>query len=129
MSALLDVAPRRPQVLVVDDQPTIRSIVQRVLAEDGYEVLEAESGEAALGLTAELRAPVDLIILDLEMPGMRGDELAARLLAIQPRVPLLFISGTGSDGDADGLASPLLSKPFTIEALKQSVRALVAPGE
>ena len=128
MSALLDVAQRRPRVLVVDDQPAIRSIVQRALAEDGYEVLEADGGEAALELAAELLAPVDLIILDIEMPGMRGDELAARLLAIQPRVPVLFISGTDDGDNADGLASPLLSKPFTIEALRQAVRALV-PAE
>ena len=102
--------------------------MRRSLALDGYQVFEASSGPTALDLTAELAGLVDLLILDLELLGMRGEELVARILAVHPRLPVLFISGRASELDQATLAAPVLGKPFTPEVLSRTVRGLLEPN-
>jgi DNA-binding NarL/FixJ family response regulator len=81
--------PRR--VLVVDDHPSCRRCAQKLLTEEGFEVVgEAEDGAAAVSLAAEL-AP-DLVLLDIQLPDIDGFEVAARLLEREPGLPIVLVS-------------------------------------
>jgi PAS domain S-box-containing protein len=96
-------------VLVVDDEPLVRASTADMLAELGYEVLEAESSQQALALIDG--RPLDLVITDHLMPGVSGTDLARILAAERPGLPVLVVSGYA---DLDGLPPelPRLTKPF-----------------
>lgn len=82
---------KQPRVLCVDDDPSILSLTRMVLEYEGYNVLTASSGRAALEQFSS--APLDAVVLDYEMPGMNGGEVACEMKKLNPRVPkLLFTS-------------------------------------
>jgi CheY-like chemotaxis protein len=113
-------------VLVVEDEEPVRSLARRLLANNGYTVLTAESGAAALTLLADRREPIDLLLTDVVMPGMSGRQLAERLRASRPDLKVLFISGyTDDDIIQHGVLepdTPFLAKPFTPDALLRKIR-------
>jgi CheY-like chemotaxis protein len=113
-------------ILLVEDDPAVRSYAGRVLDRLGYTILEAASGSDALGLAAAHARPIDLLVTDIVMPGAQGTDLARQLSAARPGIHVLFISGfdRGTLGEA-GLAANMtfLAKPFTSEALGRSVRS------
>src|SRR5439155_6691431 len=80
-------------VLLVEDEPVVRSLVRHTLVQRGYRVLEAGSGAEALDRVGGHAGQVDLLITDVVMPGMSGRELADRILAARPGTRVLFISG------------------------------------
>jgi CheY-like chemotaxis protein len=118
--------PPTPTILVVDDEVSIRKITRLSLERMGYDVSEAASAFAAMGLLDAGRAP-DLLISDLRMPGLNGDEMVSRLRVTRPELKVLYISGYG------GLLATLrplpneaiLEKPFTVAALEEAVSALL----
>jgi two-component system cell cycle sensor histidine kinase/response regulator CckA len=116
-------------VLVVEDEEAVRGVVSRLLKSEGYKVMEAEDGAEALDLIKRSHGSIDLVITDVAMPKMNGQELAAHLRTLRPRLPVLFISGyTDDEMVRRGLIepnSPFLSKPFTPEALAAKVRLLL----
>jgi signal transduction histidine kinase len=117
-------APVRETILVVEDQPALRSVMVRALRERGYRVLEAETTTHALELASQSARTIDLLLADVVMPGMSGPRLALRLLADRPTLRVLYISGypEGEGPAADVGGSALLPKPFTVEALMSAVR-------
>jgi CheY-like chemotaxis protein len=97
-------------VLLVDDEPLVRTSTAEMLSDLGYDVVEAESGEEALRLIREgLR--LDLLVTDHMMPGITGTDLARIVRLEQPHVKALLVSGYA---DTEGVAPdlPRLSKPF-----------------
>jgi PAS domain S-box-containing protein len=106
-------------VLVVEDDPDVRRFVREVLDQQGYRVLEAEDGFAAL--ESAKRERVDLVISDVIMPRMSGAELADVLKVMQPAPRVLFI--TGYPGEV--VAADPLMKPFSIGDLTRRVRSLL----
>jgi CheY-like chemotaxis protein len=120
-------------ILVVDDEQEILNFVQNVLNRLGFDVVQALSGDLALDLFGKLQAPIDLLLTDVVMPGMSGPMLVDRLLAMQPSLPVLFMSGYDDRQVVqryvlkEGFA--LLPKPFTLDALSAKVLELlpVAP--
>jgi PAS domain S-box-containing protein len=111
-------------VLLVDDEPLVRASTADMLAEMGYEVVEADSGADALALI-DLRAP-DLVITDHLMPGLSGTDLALILAAERPGLPVLIVSGYA---ELDGLPAdlPRLTKPFRQADLADCI-ARLRPG-
>jgi two-component system, cell cycle sensor histidine kinase and response regulator CckA len=107
----------RPVVLVVDDEPVLRTIAERVLSMAGYDVLIAASGEEALAVAADPHVRVDLLFTDIVMPGIHGPALAATLVAARPGLRVLITSGFAPDeADRAGLGiggAPFLPKPYT----------------
>jgi two-component system cell cycle sensor histidine kinase/response regulator CckA len=85
-------AQRLSRVLVVDDDDAIRHFAARALGQSGYDVVTASDGLEAIRLV-EAQAPFDLFVLDLKMPGMRGDELAQRLHDRDPAIKVLYFTG------------------------------------
>jgi PAS domain S-box-containing protein len=114
-------------ILVVEDEESVRTLARRTLEEAGYEVLEAPNGREGLRLV--LSAPVDLVLCDVVLPEMSGQELGRRMGAIRPDVPLLYMSGyPGHEVVERGLIAhdaPFIEKPFTAAGLAQSVRAIL----
>ena len=115
-------------ILVVDDELTVLSLVQLMLARDGYGVLVASSGAEALRLF-EIWPDIhiDLVIVDLMMPEMNGVELAARLHALRPDLPVLHFSGYT---DQEPLRqthdqAPFIAKPFTPPQLTKKIREIL----
>ena len=114
------------RILVVDDEESVRIVMQRSLEHLGYEVIVAPDGEHALELLRTRNAAFDLIIIDMIMPNMAGDELFRRLREIDPDASVLVASGYSSDGRTKALlekgALGFIPKPFAIEELAAEVR-------
>jgi PAS domain S-box-containing protein len=107
-------------VLVVEDDPLVRTVVARELTTQGYRVAEAPDGEAALERLAHTEEPFDLLITDLAMPRIDGRELAERAADLRPGLPVLFMSGHPDEATRRVLMEadrPYLQKPFTAEEL------------
>jgi two-component system, cell cycle sensor histidine kinase and response regulator CckA len=122
-------AAPRSTVLLVEDEPTVRAVVRRMLLGQGFAVREARDGESALHLWQQERANIIAVMTDVVMPVMGGRDLARELRAQDPAVPILFVSAyAGHEPDLlDGVDAPrqVLGKPFTNEALLQALRALL----
>jgi PAS domain S-box-containing protein len=125
------VAARRGSeaILVVEDEPSVRELVVRALAEAGYQVLQARDGREALALAARHDAPIDLLLTDVVMPGMSGKQVADALAAARPGVRVLYTSGyTQNTIVHHGVLDPevrFLAKPFTPSVLLERVGALL----
>ena len=121
---------RPATVLVVDDEDIIRSLMKRTLEEAGYEVLLARNGREALDSLARHRGAVDLVLSDLVMPVMGGRELANRLAAEHPGLPVVWVSGHPKDmAPTDRGSGLFLQKPLSPDVLVETVaRALERRG-
>lgn len=113
-------------VLLVDDDDSIRMIVQRVLEKAGYVVLAASSAETALQVAEAHADPIDLIVADLMLPGVKGPKMVERLREQQPSIGVLYLSGyTDVMLEEAGMLDArenLLEKPFGLAALMKRVR-------
>ena len=120
-------------ILVVEDQPEVRALAVSALQKYGYTVYEACAGAEALSFVNNFSAPLSLLVTDVVMPGMNGQELAHRLNAIRPGVKVLFVSGyTDRAATVHGVNEPgfrYLQKPFTPESLATVVRELLGPRQ
>ena len=114
-------------ILLVDDEPPVRRVTERVLVRWGYSVLTAGSGREALDLARQHRGRIDLLISDLGMPEMDGHALARAIRQLRPAVAVLFLSGErpGPAADAPVTGESFLQKPFTIEELTAKVRGML----
>ena len=112
-------------VLLAEDEDSVRSIIRRVLKENGYTVLDASGGPEALALAQQCTDPILLLITDLSMPRMSGRELAAHVAAIHPEAKILFLSGYPEGvvpgENAPDKPEPFLQKPFNGEALMRKL--------
>lgn len=116
-------------VLVVDDEPAIRSLVSRVLQGSGYGVVVARDGAQALELLERRKDGIHLVLTDIQMPRLGGLELGRELAARQWRIPVLYMSANPPDAliSGDRLSqAACLQKPFSIRTLITSVRRLLA---
>ena len=116
-----------PTVLVVDDEPLIRQISRRTLEAHGYLVTEAATGLDAIELLSH-GTPLDLLIADLDMPELTGDEMVRRIRAARPDLKVLYVTGHIDllldarpfwDGEA------FLEKPFNAVGLREAVALLL----
>ncbi len=112
-------------ILIVDDDAEIRELLELLLSGEGYAVRQAENGEAALAM---LDAGIDLVILDVMMPGLSGYKTCARIRETS-NVPILFLTARGMDTDLTlGFSAggdDYLSKPFSNAELLSRVKALL----
>jgi CheY-like chemotaxis protein len=109
-------------ILVVEDEPTIRELILRILEPLGYRVLAAANGDEALELTRSGHHAPDLLLSDLIMPGMSGEQLAAVLERENPRLEVLLMSGYNPRGEGGAPTHRLLHKPISPGSLARAVR-------
>jgi two-component system cell cycle sensor histidine kinase/response regulator CckA len=118
-----------PTVLVVDDEGAIRRFVDRVLREAGYHVIVADRGAAAQALARGMDH-IDLLLTDLMMPGMSGDELARRLRAKTPDLPVLYLTAYCDRLFAERMLlwerEAFLEKPCSVNGLREAVSLALA---
>jgi two-component system cell cycle sensor histidine kinase/response regulator CckA len=120
---------RGETVLVAEDDPSVRTLVKSVLERNGYRVLVAEDGLAALELARREKGRIDLLLSDVIMPGMNGRALRDALIELYPGLRVLFMSGYTGDvltglGGLDGDVT-LVPKPFTPDVLLGGVRKVL----
>ncbi|MDC7278536.1 MULTISPECIES: response regulator transcription factor [Pseudobutyrivibrio] len=115
----------KQKILTVDDNEEIRNIIKILLESEGYEVLEAMNGEAALAMVDD---SIDLIILDIMMPGKSGLDVC-KIIREKYQMPILFLTAKGTDSDKSlGLligGDDYLSKPFSHAELTARVKSLL----
>lgn len=117
-------------ILLVEDAALVRTLARQVLETAGYCVLEAESAEAALKVCESINGTrIDLLLTDVVMPGMSGNDMSKILLAKQPDMPVLYMSGYTDDAIVQhGVLEPginFLQKPFSPGALAMKVREVL----
>lgn len=113
------------RILLVEDEDAVRTFSTRALTNKGYQVLGAESGEAALALLeSEDIKSIDLMITDVMMPGMDGPTMAAKIRETSPDLKIIFISGYTEDRLKDHMGKNIyfLPKPFTLKQLAAKVK-------
>ena len=112
------------RILVVDDEAVVCDSISKVLALDRHEVETATSGQA--GLAAFQAGTFDLVIIDYEMPGMKGDKLAAAIRALAPQQPIIMMTAYGEAlrfaGDFPLAVDSVMGKPFDLQELREAVR-------
>ena len=116
----------RETILVVDDEESIRGLCEEILGKYGYQVLTASDGETALNIYQEAKEKIDLIILDLIMPGMGGRKCLEELIKMNPEVKVLISSGNVI-GEPPGAplktgAKRFIRKPYTLREMLQVIR-------
>jgi CheY-like chemotaxis protein len=124
MEAWNNVAGRVPRILCVDDDQSILSITRMALEYEGYNVVTASNGRAALEQFAA--GPVDAVVLDYEMPGMNGAEVAREMKRLKPAVPkLLFTSCPTVPKQAADAIEAFCPKGVSLDVLLSRVHLLV----
>ncbi len=126
------IGPRRTlefqgTILLAEDDPSVRMLARDHLQGQGYRVLEAEDGAAAVRAFESVDKPVDLLLTDIVMPKMGGVELAERIAVLCPEVKVLFMSGH-ADTDLKGRVfenSVVMTKPFSMTELESTVRRVL----
>lgn len=118
------------RLLIVDDEPTIREFLSESLREDGHEVMVAPDGRAAAELYRTHWRAIDLVILDMVMPGMNGRDCFRAMRSVNPQVRVLLASGYSLDGEArtslaDGVRG-FIQKPFNRQDLVRGIAAAMS---
>ncbi len=119
---------RRGRVLVVDDERTVVSVIERVLTHAGHEIVAVDSGEAALAAFEARPDAYDAVLLDCSLPGRSGAETLRALRAVRPDIPVVMMSGWSdvlADEDARTLVA-FLAKPFTTRKLRETIAGALA---
>jgi PAS domain S-box-containing protein len=127
------VLPGGPEtILVVEDRDDVRRLTVRLLADLGYNILEADGAASALDLVGAHAGAINLMVSDVVMPGMASDDLADRVRGRRPGIKVLFVSGGGSDFSPPARISEpgfaYLPKPFSLSDLAVRVRSLLDNG-
>jgi two-component system, cell cycle sensor histidine kinase and response regulator CckA len=119
-------------VLLVEDEQTVRTLVKRVLENNGYRVREAPDGKAALDEVQRMGGAIDILVTDVVMPGMGGRELAACARRLLPGLRILFISGYAEEAvERQGVlvsGAGFVQKPFSGPDLLEAIRVLLDGG-
>jgi CheY-like chemotaxis protein len=114
-------------ILVVDDEPDILKLVESILSEGGYSVVAARSADSAIQAFDKMPSAPDLVLTDVVMPGMSGPMLVGHLLAKEPSLKVLFMSGYDDRHVVQRYVVEkgyhLLAKPFTIQSLRSAIQA------
>ena len=122
------VAPSQCRVLIVDDEDGVLRYVDRVLSEAGYQTSTAISGEDALEVTKKNGIP-DVLVTDVMMPGISGDELARQLRVAERGLKVLYLTGYSDKLFKEKAAlwadEAFLEKPFTVKGLREAVSLLL----
>ena len=125
VSTLSKMAAGGKRILMVDDQPMILETGVAMLERLGYQATGAEGGKAAIEMISESPDGFDLVILDMIMPEMNGEQTFGKIMEINPGIPVLLCSGYSRDQQADAVlergARGYLQKPFNLDQLSRAV--------
>jgi two-component system cell cycle sensor histidine kinase/response regulator CckA len=127
-----DVPKGTETILLAEDEQDVREVAREFLESGGYTVIEAHDGAEALKKVEKHQGAIDLLITDMVMPGMTGQDLTARLLQARPGIHVLYMSGYSERAAADSTRGDssvrLLAKPFSRWALLRAVHEILKPA-
>jgi two-component system, cell cycle sensor histidine kinase and response regulator CckA len=125
--------PVTRSILVVDDEPDVLHLIQSILSEHGYEVTVATSADLAIQAFGRMTRRPDLVLTDVVMPGVSGPMLVDRLLALEPNLRVLFMSGYDDRQVVQRYVVEkgfrLISKPFTVKTLRTTIETVLKGDE
>ena len=125
------IATTERTILVVEDEAGLRALIEEVLSSEGYTVLMAQDGAGAVCLSEQYPSVIHLLLTDLTLPGMNGQEIAARLTARRPDMQVLFMSGHGiTDIAANGTLEAhweFIQKPWAPRSLCERIQRMLSP--
>lgn len=123
-------APVGETILLMEDNQAIREAAQKILSECGYVVLEARSGQDAIAVAHAHAGEIDLLLADIDMPGMSGHEAARQMCSGRPQLKVLYMSGNEPQGlAAESEPMVFFKKPFTGCALLEKLRDILEGKE
>jgi len=127
-ASVADVAPRKAMLFVVEDETAVRKAVIRILSDRGYGVLQAAGPTSAMEVAGLWSGPIDLLLTDIVMPEMSGDELARELRKARPQLRIVYMTGYSGELDTATLRidGPVVQKPFTRNSLLAAVEGALA---
>ena len=123
---------RRKSILLIDDDKGVRSAISQALRKSDYDLLEAASPDAAATIWSDRQHEIDLILLDVLLPGLSGPELASEMLAQSSKAPIIYITGVGKESLGKFRLpdnARLLTKPFAVSELRQLVASALSEAE
>lgn len=116
-------------IMLVDDEPSVVKVIQKILERLGYRVIAAQSGLEAVEIAKRRGGEIDLVLLDMIMPGMDGGETFDRIREVQPKMPILLCSGYAIDGQAQQIlqrgCNGFIQKPFNLSEISRKIRQLL----
>jgi DNA-binding response OmpR family regulator len=121
--------PAPPAILIVEDDPGVRRIIEVALRKAGWPTLAAGCGDEGLATALNYDGPIPLAILDLVMPRLGGLDLANQLSVDRPATKILYISGVDSialDSIRRRAPEMMLQKPFSVKELLETIRKILA---
>ena len=118
-----------PRIMVVEDEEFVRCLLQDFLELNGMEVISASRGDEAVELFSRHKGEVDLVILDLVLPGMMGEEIFMALKELDPQVKVLVATGLGKTPSLERLRREgilgVVTKPFDFARLLETIRSVL----
>jgi two-component system cell cycle sensor histidine kinase/response regulator CckA len=120
-------------IFVIDDEKDIRSFIREVLQKNGYRILLAANGDQAIGLYKKHGQSIDLVILDMVMPGMSGEEIFLKMKEINPQIRALLSTGFSHDGRVSAILRKgvrgFIQKPYDFNRLLAKLRQILDSGK
>jgi two-component system cell cycle sensor histidine kinase/response regulator CckA len=118
-------ANKKPAILVVDDEKSVRELICAMLEPEGYQVFAAEGGKQAINIAVRPEVNIDILITDIIMPRMNGRDLANRICSIMPFIKVLFVSAYTAEILSHHQLCPdgadFIRKPFNKETLLERI--------
>jgi two-component system cell cycle sensor histidine kinase/response regulator CckA len=125
-----DLTAGRGTVLVAEDEPQVREMVVRALEKSGYSMLSAEDGREAVALFEKYGQDIDLVVLDMVMPHMGGQECYRQLKALNPEIQIMIMTGYTSDASAEAFFREgniqVIKKPFELKNFTKAVQQAIS---
>lgn len=117
----------KSSILIVDDERMVLRVCRRILEREGYHVVLAQGSEQALAYMNQAKGTINLLVCDIRMPGMSGNEVVRQALTMQPDLDVIFVSGHADADEIDDVVTNtragFLAKPFSAGELLGAVAA------
>jgi DNA-binding NtrC family response regulator len=113
--------PGKSKILIADDEDYIRKLSTRILTLEGYEILQADNGEKAIEIYKDNKENIELVVLDIRMPGRSGVDVLHQLISINPHVRAILCSGYGEYELTPDSGYFFIQKPFSVNSLLEAV--------
>ncbi|MFT5089406.1 MAG: DNA-binding response OmpR family regulator [Planctomycetota bacterium] len=115
-------------ILFAEDELLVREAARMALEDENYTVLLADNGDEAIGIFVDRYEDIDLVLLDVQMPGMNGDEALKQMQFIDPAVNVIFVTGVIIDWEELGVAG-IIQKPYGTGELLRRVKGILTPPQ
>jgi len=113
-------------ILIAEDELLVREAARMALEDENYTVLLADNGDEAIEIFVDQYENIDLVLLDVQMPGMNGDDALEQMQFIDPDVTVIFVTGVIIDWEELGVAG-IIQKPYGTDELLRRVREIFFP--